>query len=61
LLRAAFQQAVVDPQFRADARQQKLAINPMSGEQAVQVISGLYSAPPQVVTRLRRIVQVSGD
>jgi tripartite-type tricarboxylate transporter receptor subunit TctC len=58
LLRKAFQQAVDDPALRADAAQQRLAIDPIYGEEAQQIIDRLYAAPPEVVERMRRIVQI---
>jgi tripartite-type tricarboxylate transporter receptor subunit TctC len=61
LLRAAFRQAIDDPALREEARKLRLAINPMGGEEAQQVIERLYRTPKQVVERTRRIVQLSQD
>jgi tripartite-type tricarboxylate transporter receptor subunit TctC len=59
LLRAAFRQAIEDPELRADAQAQRLAIDPIYGEEAQLIIARLYGSPPDVVERTRRIVQLS--
>jgi tripartite-type tricarboxylate transporter receptor subunit TctC len=56
LLRKAFRQAVDDPDFRADAARQKLAIDPTWGEAAEAIIRRLYQTPVNVVERTRAIV-----
>jgi tripartite-type tricarboxylate transporter receptor subunit TctC len=56
LMRTAFRQAVDDPELRAEADKLRLAIDPMWGEEAQQVIMRLYRTPPRVVERTRRIV-----
>jgi tripartite-type tricarboxylate transporter receptor subunit TctC len=61
LLRTAFQRAVEDPELRADAERQKLAINPTWGAEAEEVIKRLYQTPPQVVERTRKIVAVAPE
>jgi tripartite-type tricarboxylate transporter receptor subunit TctC len=59
LLRAAFRQAIEDPELRADADRQQLAIDPVFGAEAQVIIERLYGSPSEVVERLRRIVQFS--
>jgi tripartite-type tricarboxylate transporter receptor subunit TctC len=61
LLRRAFRQAVEDPQFRADAATQRLALDPIYGEEAQAIIRRLYETPPEVVERMRRIVQFGAE
>jgi tripartite-type tricarboxylate transporter receptor subunit TctC len=61
MLRAAFDRAITDPGLLADAGLQRLAIDPMSGADAQKVIEGLYQTPPQVLERVRRIVQVAAE
>src|SRR5262249_20841031 len=51
LLREAFRKAVEDPDLRADAERQKLAIDPTWGEDADVVIRRLYATPAQVIER----------
>lgn len=60
LLRAAFRQAIEDPELRADAQTLRLAIDPIYGEEAQLIIQRLYGSPPDVVERTRKIVQFSG-
>jgi tripartite-type tricarboxylate transporter receptor subunit TctC len=58
LLRDAFRKAVDDPELRADAEKQKLAIDPTWGDEAEAVIKRLYATPQHVVERTRKIVAV---
>src|SRR5262249_39715476 len=53
LLREAFRKAVEDPELRADAERQKLAIDPTWGEDADIVIRRLYATPAHVIERTR--------
>ena len=53
--------AVEDPELRADAERQKLAIDPTWGAEAEDVIKRLYQTPPQVVERTRKIVSVAPE
>ena len=59
LLRAAFRQAIEDPELRADAENQRLAIDPTFGAEAQVIIEHLYGSPAEVVDRMRKIVQFS--
>jgi len=61
LLRRAFRQAIEDPELRADAQRQRLAIDPTWGEEAERVIQALYATPAPVVERARKIVAVTGE
>jgi len=56
LLRSAFRQAIEDPELRADAQRQRLAIDPIWGAEAHEIIKRLYRTPAQVVERTRAIV-----
>ena len=59
LLRAAFRQAIDDPELRAEAEKLRLAIDPTFGDEAQSVIERLYASPADVVERMRKIVQFS--
>jgi tripartite-type tricarboxylate transporter receptor subunit TctC len=59
MLRAAFRQAIEDPELRADADKLRLAIDPTFGADAQTIIGRLYRSPPEVVERMRKIVQFS--
>ena len=61
LLRAAFRRAVEDPELRAEAERQRLAIDPTWGAEAEDVIKRLYQTPPPVVERTRKIVAVAPE
>lgn len=61
LLRRAFRQAVEDPELKADAQRQRLALDPTWGEDADRVIKELYATPAPVVERARKIVAVAGE
>src|SRR5262249_62166367 len=59
LLRRAFRLAVEDPELKADAEKQRLALDPTPGDDAERVIKALYATPASVVERTRRIVAVA--
>jgi tripartite-type tricarboxylate transporter receptor subunit TctC len=61
LLRTAFRQAVEDPELRAEADKLKLAIDPMWGAEAQDVINRLYLSPPKVIERTRAIVAIAPE
>jgi tripartite-type tricarboxylate transporter receptor subunit TctC len=60
-MRSAFRKAVEDPELRADAEKQRLAIDPTWGEEADEVIRRLYATPPHVIERTRKIVAVAAE
>ena len=57
ILRAAFQNASVDPEFLTEARRMSLPINVISGADAEKIVSGIYATPDDVVAGARSIVQ----
>jgi tripartite-type tricarboxylate transporter receptor subunit TctC len=61
MLRVAFNMAVADPEFLKEAALQRLAVDPMNGAEAEQTINRLYQTPPQVLERMRKIVQVTAE
>ena len=61
LLRRAFKLAVEDPELKADAERQRLALDPTWGDEAERVIKALYASPASVVERTRRIVAVASE
>lgn len=58
VLRSAFRQALEDPTLRAEAEKQRLALDPMWGDEAQMLIERLYQTPPDVLERTRKIVRV---
>ena len=61
MLRNAFSKAVDDPEFRKEATLQRLAIDPMTGDEAQRTINRLYQTPVAVLERMRKIVQVTAE
>jgi tripartite-type tricarboxylate transporter receptor subunit TctC len=49
VLRAAFQEAVKDPRFLADAERQRIEVNPTTGEEVERVLARAFAMPPEVV------------
>jgi tripartite-type tricarboxylate transporter receptor subunit TctC len=47
-LRRAFDKAIADPEFKADAEKQKAEISPMSGEETQQLVSDLINTPQPI-------------
>jgi tripartite-type tricarboxylate transporter receptor subunit TctC len=56
-LRAAFDAAVKDPAFLADAKQQQLDITPYSGAQIDALMKDIYATPPELVARVRAAME----
>jgi hypothetical protein len=50
-LRRAFDQTMVDPEFRSDAVKMRLEIANMSGDQADAVARRMFKAPRAVIER----------
>jgi tripartite-type tricarboxylate transporter receptor subunit TctC len=60
VLRTAFRRAIEDPELLAEAAQQRLAIDPIFGDEAEQIIRQIYQSPPELVEKARMIVRVPG-
>jgi hypothetical protein len=56
ILRTAFDRAVAGPELRAEAKQQTLDINPMTGREMAALVARLYQAPPAVVQKAASLV-----
>jgi hypothetical protein len=56
-LRAAFQAALNDVAFRAEAQAQSLPLDPVPGEEAAAIIAKIYSAPPELARRVRDVLE----
>lgn len=57
ILRKAFMQAVQDPALLAEAEKMKLEIHPKSGEQVAALINKMYSAPPDIIERMKKALR----
>jgi hypothetical protein len=51
---------VEDPELKAEADKQGLAIEPIFAEEAEDIIQRLYRLPPELIERTRKIIRVSG-
>ncbi len=58
-LRAAFDAAVVDPEFLAQAEKQRLEINPLSGKEVEALVNKIFGMPEPLLARARAAVQPS--
>ena len=54
--RAAFRKAVRDPAYLADARRHKQDIVPKGGEEVTAIIEELFTAPPEVIGRIKKYI-----
>jgi tripartite-type tricarboxylate transporter receptor subunit TctC len=55
LLRAAFDSAVKDPAFVADAKKLRLPISPKTGDEALKIVEDVYRAPDAIVAAARKV------
>jgi tripartite-type tricarboxylate transporter receptor subunit TctC len=56
-LRAAFDATMKDAAFLADAKAQKMEIEPVSGVEINALLERVYSSPPDVITRIRALTK----
>lgn len=59
-LRKAFGQTMEDPAFLAEAKQQSMEINMMTGNEVQQIVNEIVDAPPEVVELVKEAIQVKG-
>ena len=57
VLRDAFDAAVKDPALLADAKAQRMEINPVNGAAINALLERVYAAPPAVASRLRELAK----
>ena len=56
-LRTAFDATMADPEFAADARRQKLTLEPATGAHLAAVIGALYATPRAVIERVGALIK----
>ncbi len=56
VIRKAFQETMKDPGLLEEAKKSNLDINPVTGEEVEQIIKGLFSINPSLVSRLKEIL-----
>ena len=57
VLRAAFQAALNDEAFTAEAQAQSLPLDPVPGEEAAAIINKIYSAPPELARKVKDVLE----
>jgi tripartite-type tricarboxylate transporter receptor subunit TctC len=57
VLRTAFQTALGDAGFRAEAQAQSLPLDPVPGEEAAAIINKIYAAPPELARRVKDVLE----
>jgi len=57
-LRAAFDAAMKDPHFIAEANVAKLDLKPVPGEKLQQIVNDIVATPPAVVARLKSVLEL---
>ncbi len=57
ILRKAFDETMMDPEFLADAQKMKISITPLPGAKVQDVISKLYATPKDFVDRAKSVIK----
>lgn len=57
MLRAAFDSAMADAQFREEATKLKLDVSPVGGAELEKTIRDIYATPPDVVKRVGELIK----
>lgn len=55
-LRDAFDKTMADPEFKADAEKARIDINPTGGRKVQELVTRIFSTPPETVARAKRII-----
>jgi tripartite-type tricarboxylate transporter receptor subunit TctC len=56
ILQAAFKKALTDPDFQAQARERRLQIDPVAGEELEALAREVVAQPPDVIARMKRLL-----
>jgi tripartite-type tricarboxylate transporter receptor subunit TctC len=56
ILRAAFQQAIRDPELLAEAKKQRMDVDPETGENLEKLAQRILDQPPEVIGRVKKIL-----
>jgi len=59
-LRAAFDATMKSADFRSEAGQRGLDLDPTTGAEIQAIVDTIYKTPPQVVARVRKVVDITG-
>jgi tripartite-type tricarboxylate transporter receptor subunit TctC len=55
-LRRAFDQAMKDPELLAEAKKQRMDVEPETGENLEKLAIKILNQPPEVLTRVKKIL-----
>ena len=56
ILQAAFKKALTDPDFQAQAKERRLQIDPVAGEELEALSREVVAQPPDVIARMKRLL-----
>ena len=57
LLQSAFRKTVTDPEFQAQAKERRLDIDPVGGEELRALAREVITQPPEVIERMKRLLE----
>ena len=57
ILQGAFEKTLTDPDFQAQARERKLELDPVAGEQLAALAREVIAQPAEVVERMKRLLE----
>jgi tripartite-type tricarboxylate transporter receptor subunit TctC len=57
--RAAFNTAIADPAYRAEAEARSQRLEPRTGERVTEIVEAMHNAPPEVVERVKRATTIA--
>jgi tripartite-type tricarboxylate transporter receptor subunit TctC len=57
LLQGAFKKVLTDPEFQSQAKERKLDIDPVGGEELEVLAREVITQPPEVVERMKRLLE----
>jgi tripartite-type tricarboxylate transporter receptor subunit TctC len=57
MLQAAFKKTINDPEFQANAKERRLEVAPVAGEELEQLAREVISQPPEVVERMKQLLE----
>jgi tripartite-type tricarboxylate transporter receptor subunit TctC len=61
VLRRAFDKAMEDKDLLADAKKQKLEVNPTTGEEMHNILADVYATPKPIIAKLRAAAEETPD
>jgi tripartite-type tricarboxylate transporter receptor subunit TctC len=57
LLQGAFKKTVTDPDFQAQAKERRLDVDPVGGEELQALAREVIAQPPEVIERMKRLLE----